>query len=235
MSRSKTMYQLQQYDSGIDQAIKRIQTIESILSDSNELDFALKKQEELNIILDEKQKLLKSAEHVVEIQNQKITQNQNKLYSGAVTNPKDLEDLQLESSSLQKYLSVLEERQLETMLESDQAQEIYNKASAHVDEISQKKLAESEILSAEKSTLESKISSLQGDREAFLTNAEISELPIYENLRKSSGGIAVTLMQNSSCSACGSNIPSAIEQEARSPKKLSFCPACRRILHPGSS
>ena len=235
MSRSKTLYQLQQYDSGIDQAIKRIQAIESILSDSNELDFALKKQEEYKLILDEKQKLLKSAEHVVEIQNQKIAQNQNKLYSGAVTNPKDLEDLQLESSSLQKYLSVLEERQLETMLESDSAQEIYNQGSAHVDEFSQNKQAVSKILSAEKSALESKIFSLQSDREAFLANAEITELPIYENLRKSSGGIAVTLMQNSSCSACGSNIPSAIEQEARSPKKLSFCPACRRILHPGSN
>lgn len=235
MSQSKTLYQLQQYDSGIDQAIKRIQAIESILSDNNELDFALKKQEEYKLILDEKQKLLKSAEHIVEIQNQKIAQNQNKLYSGAVTNPKDLEDLQLESSSLQKYLSVLEERQLETMLESDQAQEIYNQGSAYVDEISQNKQAESEILSAEKSSLEAKIFSLQSDREAFLANVGISELPIYENLRKSSGGIAVTLMQNSSCSACGSNIPSAIEQEARSPKKLSFCPACRRILHPGSS
>lgn len=121
------------------------------------------------------------------------------------------------------------------MLESDQAQEIYNQASTYADEISQDKQAESEALSSEISALDSKISSLQSDREVFLTNAEISELPIYENLRKSSGGIAVTLMQNSSCSACGSNIPSAIEQEARSLKKLSFCPACRRILHPGSS
>jgi len=163
MSRSQMLYQLQQYDSGIDQAIKRIQAIESILSDSIELDFSQKKQEEYKLILDEKQKLLKSAEHIVEIQNQKITQNQNKLYSGAVTNPKDLEDLQLESTSLQKYLSVLEERQLETMFESDQAQEIYDQASAHADEVSQTKQAESEVLSTENSSLESKISSLQND------------------------------------------------------------------------
>ncbi len=60
MSRSKTLYQLQQYDSGIDQAIKRIQAIESILNDSNELDFALKKQEEHKLNFDEKQKYLKS-------------------------------------------------------------------------------------------------------------------------------------------------------------------------------
>lgn len=235
MSRSKTLYQLQQYDSGIDQAVKRIQAIELILSDTKEFDIALKKKEEHNNILDEKRKALKSTEHNVEDQNQKIAQNQNKLYSGAITNPKDLEDLQLESTSLLKYLSVLEERQLEAMLEFDQAQVNYDQISAQVEEISLKKQTESEILSAEKSDLESGISSLRSDREALLTRAEILELPIYEILRKSSGGIAVTLMQNSSCSACGSNIPSAIEQEARSPTKLSFCPACKRILYPGSS
>ena len=235
MSRSKTLYQLQQYDSGIDQAIKRIQVIDSILSDTTEFDNALNKQEEHKMFLAEKHKTLKSTEHTVTIQNQKITQNQNKLYSGAVTNPKDLEDLQLESHSLHKYLSVLEERQIEAMLESDQAQEIYDLSSALVEEISQKKQTERELLSSEKSTVESKISSFQSDRETLLSIAEIPDMSIYENLRKSSGGIAVTLMQNSSCSACGSNIPSAIEQEARSPKKLSFCPACKRILHSGSS
>jgi predicted nucleic acid-binding Zn-ribbon protein len=235
MSRSKTLYQLQKYDSGIDQALKRIQAIESIFSDTKEFDSTLKKHEEHNNILDEKRVFLKSAEHNVEDQNLKIAQNQNKLYGGAITNPKDLEDLQLESVSLHKYLSVLEERQLEAMLEFDQAQEIYDQSSARVEEITVKKQTESEILSAEKSNLESMISSLQGDRSAFIAGSEILELPIYEKLRKSSGGIAVTLMINSSCSSCGSNIPSAIEQEARSPTKLAFCPACKRILNPGSS
>ena len=235
MSRSEILYQLQQYDSGIDQAAKRIQAIALIISDTKEFDSTLKKQEEYKSFFDDKQKILKSAEHNVETQNQKIIQNQKKLYGGAITNPKDLEDLQLESVSLHKYLSVLEERQLEAMLDTDQAQEKYDQISALLEEISSKKQTESEILSVETTNLESTISSLQSDREALLASSEILELPIYENLRKSSGGIAVTLMQNRSCSACGSNIPSAIEQEARSPTKLSFCPACKRILHPGSS
>jgi predicted nucleic acid-binding Zn-ribbon protein len=235
MSRSKTLYQLQIFDSGIDQAIKRIQAIELILSDTKEFDIALKNEEDHNNILDEKRKALKSTEHNVEDQNQKIAQNQNKLYGGAVTNPKDLEDLQLESVSLNKYLSVLEERQLEAMFESDQALEISNQSSALLEEITVRKQIESATLSTEIIDLESTISTLQDDRSTLLTGTDLLELPIYEALRKSSGGIAVTLMINSSCSSCGSNIPSAIEQEARSPTKLSFCPACKRILYPGSS
>jgi hypothetical protein len=235
MSRSKTLYQLQQFDTEIDKSLKRIQEIDKILCNRKELDNALKVQEKDHIFLGEKKQNQKSAEQNVDTQNAKLTQNQNKLYSGAITNPKELEGLQMESASLQKYLSVLEERQLEAMLEADQAQDVFSKSSALVDKLTQDKQSEDEIISTEKSELESKIVTLQNTRASFLDNTEILDLSIYERLRKSSSGIAVALMINSSCTACGSNIPSAKEQEARSPKKLSFCPACKRILNPGVS
>ena len=234
MSRSKTLFQLQQFDTETDLTLKRIQEIDYILGNRKELDTALKTQEKYKIILDGKIQNQKSAEQNVETQNAKLTQNQNRLYSGAITNPKELEGLQMESESLQKYLSILEERQLEAMLEADQAQDVFSKSSAIADRLMRDKQSEKEILSTEKSELESKIVSLQDTRVSFIDNTEITELSVYERLRKSSGGIAVALMINSSCSACGSNIPSAIEQEVRSPKKISFCPACKRILNPKS-
>ncbi|MCJ7717648.1 MAG: C4-type zinc ribbon domain-containing protein [Anaerolineales bacterium] len=233
MSLSKTLYQLQQFDTKIDQALKRIQEIDSILSNKKELEVAFKIQEKDRIFLDRKKQNLQSAEQHVEIQNTKLSQNQSRLYGGAITNPKELEDLQMESVSLQNYLSVLEERQLEAMLEADQAQDKFSKSSAVAEKLTSEKDSENKILSAEKSELEIKIVALQESRSSFLDNNEIPEISIYEKIRKSSGGIAVTLMINSSCTACGSNIPSAIEQEVRSPKKISFCPACKRILNPG--
>ena len=235
MSRSKTLYQLQQFDTELDQTLKRIQEIDSILNNRKELKSALKIQEKDQIFFGEKKQNQKSAEQNVETQNAKLAQNQNRLYSGAITNPKELEDLQMESASLQKYLSVLEERQLEAMLEVDQAQDVFSNSSALVEKLTREKQSENDILSTEKSELKSKIVTLQDARASFLDNTEIPELSVYERLRKSSGGIAVALMIKSSCSACGTNIPSAIEQEARSPKKISFCPACKRILNPGGS
>ena len=232
MSLSKPLYKLQQIDSDIDQSKKRIDKIKKALSDNQALNSALQTQEEHKIILEYKQKNLKASEHAVEGQNLKISQNQKKLYGGVITNPKELEDLQLESTSLQKYLSVLEERQLEAMLEYDQALSTYNQSASNAAEISSNKQAEDEKLLIEKDNLESKVSQLQSDRSVYLDSASITDLPIYERLRKSSGGIAVTLMVESSCSACGANIPSAIEQEAKSPVKLAYCPTCKRILFP---
>jgi predicted nucleic acid-binding Zn-ribbon protein len=234
MSRSKTLFQLQQYDSEIDSSNQRIKEIDAILADQEDLIKAQKEQDKTEKDLQTKQNLLQSAEHQVEDQNLKITQNENKLYSGVITNPKELEDLQLESSSLKKYLEVLEERQLEAMLEVEKAQEIYDQAFLIYKELADIKAALSLDLNAEKNTLINKVDTLSNQKISFLETADIPDIETYNSLRKALGGIAVTQMISGSCSSCGSNIPSAIEQEAKSPGKISVCPACKRILHPKS-
>ncbi len=233
MSRSKTLYQLQQYDSQIDIATKRIQEINTILSDNKLLDKALNIQNETDLVLSEKKKVLNAAETSVGDHTVKIEQNQNKLYSGIVTNPKELEDLQLESESLNNYLLVLEERQLEAMLEMEEAEKSFNQASSEVNSIREEMETEHKNLVAEKENLELSISDLSNQRDVYLSSNEIPDLSTYKSLRKSAGGLAVTLMISDSCSSCGANIPSAIAQEARSPLKMVFCPTCKRILHPG--
>ena len=233
MGRSKTLYQVQQYDTQIDNALKRIREIDALLGDNKLLADALKIQSDTEHVLIEKKKVLASAEVVVGDHSLKIDQNQKKLYSGSVTNPKDLEDLQLESESLNKYLLVLEERQLEAILEMDEAQNDFNNASSEAASINLKMESEHTDLTAEKKDLEHSITEAAAQKDSFLSSNDIPDLQTYLSLRKSSGGIAVTLMVASSCSSCGANIPSAIAQEARSPVKLAFCPTCRRILHPG--
>jgi predicted nucleic acid-binding Zn-ribbon protein len=102
MGRSKILYQVQQYDSQIDNASKRIREIDALLGDNKLLADALEIQSDTEHVLIEKKKVLASAEVVVGDHSLKIDQNQKKLYSGSVTNPKDLEDLQLESESFNK-------------------------------------------------------------------------------------------------------------------------------------
>jgi predicted nucleic acid-binding Zn-ribbon protein len=233
MGRSKTLYQVQKYDTQIDNASKRIQAINAILSDNKLLNQALETQNQLEKTLITKKKSLSSAETAVEDHALKIDQNQKKLYGGLVKNPKDLEDLQLESESLNNYLSVLEERQLEAMVEMEEALKNFKTASTDVSTITAKMEAEHADLLAEREELKKTISHETEQKGIFISSNVIPDLQTYEKLRLSSGQIAVTLMISDSCSSCGANIPSAIAQEARSPLKLAFCPTCKRILHPG--
>jgi predicted nucleic acid-binding Zn-ribbon protein len=233
MNRSKTLFQIQQYDSELDNSHRRIKEIDIILNDHAEINKAISAQDELRDKFEVKQKQLQQAEHQVEDQSLKIDQNQKKLYSGTITNPKELEDLQMESDSLSKYLTVLEERQLEAMIEHDQAKANLDQASAIVEELSNQKQLGDKKLKTEKNELEIRIRDLQDEKESFLNSTEIPDLATYEKLRKNLNGIAVTQMISNSCSSCGSNIPSAIAQEARSAKALVNCPTCKRILHSG--
>jgi hypothetical protein len=203
-----------------------------LIQDQEEVTQALRAKEAQKKILEEKIRKLKTAEYNVENQNLKLSQNEDKLYSGAISNPKELEDLQQESISLKKYLIVLEDRQLEAMLAAENAQNEYDQLSSRAQELTSQKEAENKRLEMEKKDLEARINLLETQRNDLLTDSSIPHLSVYEKIRQSSGGIAVTLMSGSSCSACGASIPSAIQQEARSPTKLAFCPACKRILHP---
>ncbi len=233
MGRSKTLYQVQQLDTQIDNATKRIRDIDILLGDTKSLDDAQKDHSIKEIALLTKKKVLASAEVVVGDHSLKIDQNQKKLYSGSVTNPKELEDIQLESESLKRHLSVLEERQLEAMLEMEEAQNEFDLTSSIMASIRSKIESDSSALNSEKVDLKHSIVELTNHKETFISSNDIPDLPTYQSIRKSSGGIAVTLMISDSCSSCGANIPSAIAQEARSPVKLAFCPTCRRVLHPG--
>lgn len=233
MSRSESLYILQQLDTTIDSAHKRITEIDRILAD----DEALLNAENIHHLAqnsaDDKSKALKHCENQVADQSAKIDQNQKKLYSGAVTNPKELEDLQLESTSLTKYLRVLEDKQLEAMLAAEDAQTAADQAAADLASLKSRLEAEHQELQNEKAELSGQIRDAEQEKAAYLARETPPDLETYHALRQSSGGIAVSLMSSSSCLSCGANIPSAIEQQARSPSNLAFCPTCKRILHPG--
>ena len=232
MGQSQILFQLQKMDTALDTAEKRIREINTILQDRSELTRAENVHHDQESAFSKKSSILKNAEHEVSLQNTKLEQNQKKLYSGAITNPKELEDLQLESQSLIKYLHVLEEKQLEAMLEYDQSKAELDSAAARLAEVSRNLEDTHNKLSEELNRLKDEISDLTLERARFVENEDIPDLSLYQSLRKSSGGIAVALMNESSCLSCGASIPSAIEQEAKSPTKLSFCPTCKRILHP---
>ena len=235
MSRSRALYMLQELDTKLDTARNRVHEISRLLQDTSILHKAQKQREAAAAIHEEKTKILKNAEHEVALQNQKLEQNQKKLYGGGVTNPKELEDLQLESDSLTKYLHVLEERQLEAMLAADQSQGDLAEAESRLKTITQKTEKEHALLREEQEALESEVSKLDEQKKRYLDTQDLPDLDIYKSIRKNSGGIAVTVMADSSCLSCGAHIPSAIEQTAKSPTKLAFCPTCKRILHPASS
>lgn len=233
MSQSSNLYRLQQIDSQIDQSRSRLAQVENILNDSSALQAAQKRLDESDHNLQQKQRLLRQAETFVEDHKVKIELNESALYGGKVRNPKELQDLQNEVVSLKKYYATLEDRQLEAMLEVEEAEKIYQDAKINLTIVQGKVIEEHSHLASERDKIIQSLERLQVERQVASREIPDTDMEIYLQLRKSRSGIAVTRVQDRNCSACGYSLPPALIQSASSPGHLERCPSCNRILYAG--
>ncbi len=233
MSRISTLYRLQELDTEIDNNHARIKEINATLADNSELAAMREALEGAEIVLKKARTANSTANHTVLSQREKIEQNNKKLYGGAVTNPKELEELQLESESLKKYLATLEDRYLETMLELDEAEESHIAARDTFDLLEARTLSENADLDEERGTLTTDIESREQEREAALVDIEPEDVELYDRLRSRLNGIAVTTLSDDSCSVCGLDQARSKLQEIRTGNVIIQCAQCTRILYSG--
>lgn len=233
MSEPFKLYRLQQIDSQLDQANKRLIEIEAALSDDKLVKKAKADKAATEVIAQQTQKELKRAEEEVQGQQIKIEQNQSRLYGGKVTNPKELQDLQNEAEAFKRNLGKLEDVQLEKMMNFEEADASENEAQDQVKSIQKQAAAQNSELTKEQDELVHEVERLSGERQAAITGIPVDDLSLYEKLRKNRAGVAVAKVSEKSCSACGSELPQALAQAVRSPSKISRCVTCTRILYSG--
>ena len=231
MSQVRQLVHLQQLDTQLDQAKKRLEEINLALNDTSAVRLATARAEKAAGILTDARLALKRAEQDVGVQQEKIERNQKALYSSTNKSPKELEDLQMESGALRRYLSVLEDRQLEAMLTFEEAESASQTADQTLSETKQKAAAENVDLSAEQDDLTSRVADLESSRENAVSPIAPDMLADYEKLRQTRMGVAVSQMKDGGCSVCGANLSAAQAQAARSPSKVTHCEVCGRILY----
>ncbi len=230
MSRSSQLFELQLIDLRLDQNKKRLLEINKILSDDTDISSANKQLKEANEELKISFKSLREAEIKVQDQRHKIKQTETKLYGGKIKNPKELQDLQNESNSLKRYLSVLEDRQLELMLEVDEKKDLVSSAKTILDRTLEISTNIHTNLSSEKIQINNENEELIHKRRSKLSLIPQEDADIYERLRKQRFGVAVSEVIDHACSACGATLTAALAQSARSPSQITFCENCGRIL-----
>lgn len=233
MSQPFKLYRLQQIDSQLDKLHNRLNIIEIKLNDNHALNRAKTKLEVKEKNLENNRKSLRRAEENVLNQQIKIEQTESTLYSGKVSNPKELEDLHNESAALKRYLNVLEDRQLEEMINVEQVESELKQAKLNLAKVQQEHDGLKNELTTEKNEITQEIDKLNNDRVVELKSISNDEVVLYEKLRQNKRGIAVAKVIEDTCSACGSTLTTALRQAAQSPGNITFCDSCGRILYGG--
>ncbi|MBK8617652.1 MAG: hypothetical protein IPN96_11190 [Anaerolineales bacterium] len=231
MSASLGLYRLQQVDRQIDRARSQLDTIRQTLENDVELREALKRVETTQAEHYRASQELKSLEAEVQTHKIKMEQAESSLYGGTVKNPKELQDLQKDIVSIKKHITALEERELESMMRAENTENALQSAKTEL-ELMQARLGnEHRKLIDEQSALITEVERLTEEREAALGPIESTLLATYEYLRQQKRGVAVTEINDNSCSSCGATLNAALQQNARSAKQLMNCPSCGRILY----
>jgi predicted nucleic acid-binding Zn-ribbon protein len=228
MSRVSSLYRLQELDLQISRSHERIAEIDVLLADDEEVTTARADFESKEEQLAEARAANAKADHEVESQRAKIENTQKALYGGSVTNPKELEDLQLESESLKRYLDTLEDRLLEEMVALEEAELKHAQASQKLTELVARKSGEADRLD-----LLSTIKRTETEREAALSNISAEDMKTYDKFRRRFDGIALALLTSGNCGVCGVDLARSKEQEIRGGNTLVYCDQCGRILYAG--
>lgn len=231
MSRSQNLYQLQQIDSQIDQMSARLAEIEQLLAENTNLRKAAALAQKAQEHFKAAQKSQAQAEQKVSEQRIKIEQSEATLYGGSIHNPKELQNLQKEVAALKRFLETLEERQIETMLTTDEAQQKNQEAQKILHKYRLQAERQQASLKGERAHLRQQTAQLHAQREAALPAIAAEDIALYERVRQQRSGVAVARVKDQACGACGATLTAALHQAARSPSQIVFCDSCGRILH----
>jgi predicted nucleic acid-binding Zn-ribbon protein len=233
MSQILLLYRLQQIDSQLDSARTTLLSIENKLADNTLIESAQQDVNKAEQIHNDELKRLRDCENKSYDTRIKIELSEASLYGGKIHNPKELQDLQNEISSLKRLIATLEDKELAAMMAVEESETNLNRANKALRGIQAQVLEENASLNGERTKLVAQIERLKAERKATMPSISAEDLSLYEQLRKIRSGVAVVKISSKACSACGATLTAALIQSTQSTSQLVRCPTCGRILYPG--
>jgi predicted nucleic acid-binding Zn-ribbon protein len=226
-----TLYQLQQIDLELERLISEQQTLTRTLQGDSTL---AKARAEYRIAQQQLQSGLqaqKEAEWALEELDQRLKLLEQRLYSGSITNTKELYAVQQETQHLRAQQSRQEEMTLEVMDATDTLREMAKQKSEAVQR-AEEAWSQFNASSVQRGAqLESKRQEVQVRRDQFAGSIDAELLKRYETLKRSKQGRAVSRVEQNSCQWCRVILTPSELQRARVSQDLQLCSNCGRILY----
>jgi predicted nucleic acid-binding Zn-ribbon protein len=230
MSRAASLLQLQSIDLEMDAKLTRLRAIELALGDDPAVQTAQRDLVEAQAKLHIARVAIQNLEFDSQNLGEKIAEVDGRMYSGTVTNPKELQDLQNEVTSLRRRRQVLEEKQFEALLSAESAEIRSAEVQHHLEQAETVAAETHGNLREEREQLQTALARLQVNRDAVAASISAPDIELYTRLRQSKKGRAVSQIDEGACTACGVAPSSSRIQDARQGNEIILCGNCGRIL-----
>lgn len=159
----------------------------------------------------------------------KASLTQEKLYSGRVTNARELQDLQNEAEALKRRNAELEDQILDVMMTREQADQGAADALASLNKSQSQSASHHQVLQAELDALQTQDQSLQTEREALITALPPAIFETYTYLLNRTANRPVAQLKGRQCGTCGMDVSPSVAQKAHHGEEA-YCGGCRRLI-----
>ncbi|GAB2790292.1 hypothetical protein GCM10027073_23170 [Streptomyces chlorus] len=172
------------------------------------------------------------AEQDVDQVRQRAARDQKRLDSGAVSSPKDLENLQREIVSLAKRQGDLEDVVLEVMERRESAQERAGELAERVTSVQSRMDDTTARRDAACAEIDGETATVTKERAVVAASVPADLLKLYEKLREQQGGVGAAKLYARTCQGCRQELAITELNEIRhaAPDTVVRCENCRRIL-----
>lgn len=231
MSQAQVLYDLQQIDSEIRAKKQRLGEVLRLQKEPATLLAARERAQAAADDLHQWQSRHRNLTLEINSLADKAKRSEDRLYSGAVKNPKELSDLQHEVEALGRRRAVLEDEALLAMMEADERKGIKAAADAEVSRQESDFSAASITFRQEQQALALNLNTLLEKRSRQVTLAQPALLKTYDDLSRQKNGVAVAGLRGNKCLGCQLTLSAAIIRSAGE-GRLVYCENCGRILCP---
>ena len=229
MSRAKDLHHLQLLDREGDSKRRRLAEVERALNDSAALELARRQLSDATVAAHKCTAQQTDLELALQGLVDRIARKEGQLYSGAVKNPKQLEELQQELASLRRREQKIEDNLLTAMIESEDADQALADARAGREATGISHEAKQAKLDGERISLGARLAEIEQQRASALNVIGAGHLATYEALRRRKGGLAVAIVRGDACAACGVAVSANRKWHLRE-GDLVHCGNCERIM-----
>jgi predicted nucleic acid-binding Zn-ribbon protein len=227
---------------GITRQLYQLQAIElDIESKEKTLTRSFDMLKESKALLDAKDVLSTCKQHFNELKKQqqdieweiedvisKLSSVQELLYSGRITNPKELSSLQQEVEGFKNKRDNWEEKALEVMEQVEATTKKLASFTKQLDEVEKSWRQEQQQLTDMIEKLKHSLSKMEKEKKQALVDIDDETVNYYKRLRQKRGQ-AVARVEQGICRGCGISLSTAELQRVKG-DQIIMCNSCGRIL-----
>lgn len=227
------LLRLQDGDTSIRRLEHRLEHLpeQQALDDAEQRTEAVSRQrDELAVRLDRVRSRVSKLEGEIDLLRQRRDADQSKMYSGQISNPRELQALRAGVDATERRIGEHEDELLEAMEEREELESQLDALDTRQleleEQLATRRAARDDAAGELLDELEQTRQAREGVRDALPADL----LDDYDRIRDGGAGVAVGELERGMCTACRIELPRIDVEELRGGPPLARCPECDRLL-----